>query len=115
MNGAAAMSVEMCEVTEMSSAEGIAASTTQRAAFDQVGWDSQNASATVTSAVRIARSISMPHHAISTISNTSSTAWKNTIATDHTEGEPPSFGSTILVNIGCTANSSAAERKIAAA
>src|SRR4051812_16602127 len=40
--------------------------------------------------------------------------WKNTIATDHTDGEPPKRGSTILVNIGCTANSSAAERKIAA-
>jgi len=30
-------------------------------------------------------------------------AWKNTIATDHTAGAPPSIGSTILVNIGCTA------------
>ena len=37
------------------------------------------------------------------------------MATDHTDGVPPSFGSTILVNIGCTANSSAADRKIAAA
>ena len=37
------------------------------------------------------------------------------MATDHTAGVPPSFGSTILVNIGCTANSSAADRKIAAA
>src|SRR4051794_4536139 len=44
----------------------------------------------------------------------SSSAWKNTMATDHTEGEPPKRGSTILVNIGCTANSRAAERKIAA-
>ena len=34
----------------------------------------------------------------------SSAAWKNTIATDHTDGAPPSRGSTILVNIGCTAN-----------
>ena len=37
------------------------------------------------------------------------------MATDHTAGVPPSFGSTILVNIGCTANSSAADKKIAAA
>ena len=36
------------------------------------------------------------------------------MATDHTAGAPPSRGSTILVNIGCTANSSAALRKIAA-
>src|SRR3954466_1455883 len=36
------------------------------------------------------------------------------MATDHTDGAPPSRGSTILVNIGCTANSSAALRKIAA-
>jgi hypothetical protein len=64
----------MCEVTEMSSAEGIAASTTQRAAFAQVGADPENASATGTSAVRIERSISTPHHAISTISTTNSTA-----------------------------------------
>src|ERR1700686_4967744 len=40
--------------------------------------------------------------------------WKNTIATDHTEGEPPSRGSTILVNIGSIRNSSAALRKMAA-
>ncbi len=44
----------------------------------------------------------------------SSAAWKNTIATDHTAGAPPSRGSTILANIGCTANSSAALTKIAA-
>jgi len=31
--------------------------------------------------------------------------WKNTMATDHTEGEPPNRGSTKRVNIGCTANS----------
>src|SRR3954463_16356711 len=37
------------------------------------------------------------------------------MATDQTDGVPPSRGSTILVNIGCTANSSAAERKMAAA
>src|SRR5712671_932593 len=36
------------------------------------------------------------------------------MATDHTDGAPPRRGSTILVNIGCTANSSAAARKIAA-
>jgi hypothetical protein len=36
------------------------------------------------------------------------------MATDHTAGEPPRRGSTILVNIGCTANSSAAERKMVA-
>src|ERR1700730_17924294 len=41
-------------------------------------------------------------------------AWKNTIATDHTEGGPPSRGSTILVNIGSIWNSSAALRKMAA-
>ena len=35
------------------------------------------------------------------------------MATDHTAGDPPSCGSTILVNIGCTANRSAALRKIA--
>ncbi len=40
--------------------------------------------------------------------------WKNTIATDHTEGEPPSRGSTILVNIGSIWNNSAALRKMAA-
>jgi len=37
--------------------------------------------------------------------------WNATIATDHTDGEPPSFGSTILVNIGCTTNRSSAETK----
>jgi hypothetical protein len=41
-------------------------------------------------------------------------AWKNTIATDHTAGVPPSLGSTILANSGCTANNSAALTKIAA-
>src|SRR6266567_6252477 len=40
--------------------------------------------------------------------------WKNTIATDHTEGEPPSRGSTILVNIGSIRNKSAALRNMAA-
>src|ERR1700722_4663876 len=40
--------------------------------------------------------------------------WKNTIAADHTEGEPPSRGSTILVNIGSIWNNSAALRKMAA-
>src|SRR5260370_41395697 len=34
--------------------------------------------------------------------------WKNTIATDQTAAAPPSRGSTILVNIGWTANSNAA-------
>src|SRR6516162_5259162 len=38
-------------------------------------------------------------------------AWNVTIATDHTAGAPPSFGKTILVNIGWTANSSMAETK----
>ena len=33
------------------------------------------------------------------------------MATDHTVGAPPSCGNTILVNIGCTANSSSADRK----
>jgi len=37
------------------------------------------------------------------------------MATDHTDGEPPSRGSTILANSGCTANKSAADKKIAAA
>src|SRR5215813_1954161 len=36
------------------------------------------------------------------------------MATDQTCGAPPSRGSTILVNIGCTANRSAALRKMAA-
>src|SRR5882724_6934418 len=36
------------------------------------------------------------------------------MATDHTDGAPPNRGSTILVNIGCTANNSAALTKIAA-
>jgi len=40
--------------------------------------------------------------------------WKNTIATDQTWGEPPSLGSTILVNIGSIWNNSAALRKMAA-
>jgi len=34
--------------------------------------------------------------------------WKNTMATDQTDGEPPSRGNTIRVNMGCTANSSSA-------
>src|SRR6516225_2303839 len=42
-----------------------------------------------------------------------SAVWKKTIATDHTCGAPPNRGSTILVNIGCTANMSAALRKMA--
>jgi hypothetical protein len=33
------------------------------------------------------------------------------MATDHTVGAPPSFGRIIFANIGCTANSSSAERK----
>jgi hypothetical protein len=36
------------------------------------------------------------------------------MATDHTAGEPPNRGSTIFVNMGCTANNNAALRKIAA-
>ena len=36
------------------------------------------------------------------------------MATDHTDGAPPKRGSTILVNIGCTMNSSAALRVMAA-
>jgi hypothetical protein len=36
------------------------------------------------------------------------------MATAHTEGEPPSTGSTILANIGCTENSSSAERNVVA-
>jgi hypothetical protein len=34
--------------------------------------------------------------------------WKNTMATDQTEGEPPSRGSTMRANIDCTANSRSA-------
>ncbi len=30
------------------------------------------------------------------------------MATDHTDGEPPSRGSTMRVNMGCTANNSSA-------
>jgi hypothetical protein len=33
------------------------------------------------------------------------------MATDHTDGEPPSLGNTILVNIGWMAKISSAERK----
>ena len=36
------------------------------------------------------------------------------MATAHTDGEPPSTGSTILANIGCTENSSSAERNVVA-
>jgi len=35
-------------------------------------------------------------------------------ATDHTDAAPPRRGSTILVNIGCTANRRAALTKMAA-
>ena len=73
MKGAAAMSVEMCEVTEISSADGTAASTTQRAACCQVGAATGTSSAT-TSLLRMVRSISTPHHAISAISATNSAA-----------------------------------------
>jgi len=38
----------------------------------------------------------------------SSAVWKNTMATDHTDGAPPKRGSTSLVNIGCTMNKSEA-------
>jgi hypothetical protein len=37
------------------------------------------------------------------------------MATDHTMGAPPSLGSTILANIGCTRNSNSAERSSVAA
>jgi hypothetical protein len=36
------------------------------------------------------------------------------MATDHTDGESPSCGSTMRVNIGCTPNSSSALKKTAA-
>ena len=52
MKGAAAMSVEMCEVTEISSADGTAASAIQRAASRQVGAGSSEASVTGASAGR---------------------------------------------------------------
>src|SRR5438552_8809945 len=74
MNGAAAMSVEMCEVTEISNADGMAASETQRAASAQVGAGSGSASAAGTCEDRAERSISTPHHTMSTISTTNSTA-----------------------------------------
>jgi hypothetical protein len=41
-------------------------------------------------------------------------AWKNTIATDHTEGDPPSNGSAIFVNSGSMENRSSADKKIVA-
>src|SRR5262245_51778225 len=41
-----------------------------------------------------------------------SAAWKKHTDTDHTDGGPPSAGSTILANIGCMANSSNAERNV---
>ena len=40
--------------------------------------------------------------------------WKNTMATDHTAGEPPRMGRIMRVNIGCTANSRKALVKMAA-
>src|SRR5918993_4031261 len=40
--------------------------------------------------------------------------WKKTIATDHTDGEPPRRGRTRRVNIGCTENRSNALAKTAA-
>src|SRR5215210_6374954 len=73
MNGAAAMSVEMCEVTEMSNADGIAASATQRATVLQDGAASDKASVLGASVGRGERSISQPHHAISAISTKNST------------------------------------------
>src|SRR5665213_81406 len=36
------------------------------------------------------------------------------MATDQTDAEPPNRGNTMFVNMGCTANSNAALRKIAA-
>ena len=36
------------------------------------------------------------------------------MATDHTDGEPPSRGSTMRVNIGCTANKRSALTNTAA-
>ena len=36
------------------------------------------------------------------------------MATDHTDGEPPRVGSTMRVNIGCTANSRSALVNMAA-
>jgi hypothetical protein len=40
--------------------------------------------------------------------------WKKTMATDQTDGEPPSLGSTMRANIGCTANKSSALTNTAA-
>ena len=61
MKGAAAMSVEMCAVTEISSAEGTAASTTQRAASRQVGARLGRCLRRRRVAAARERSISTPH------------------------------------------------------
>ena len=74
MKGAAAMSVEMCAVTEISSAEGTAASTIQRAASRQVGAGTRHVFRRRLRCRACVRSISTPHHAISAISATNSTA-----------------------------------------
>src|SRR4029077_7073589 len=73
MKGAAAMSVEMWAVTEISSADGTAARTIQRPACCQLG-----AGVAAVSSIATARgadcSISRPHQAISAISATNSAA-----------------------------------------
>src|SRR3954453_13128520 len=75
MKGAAATSVEMCAVTEIKSADGIAARITQRTASRQVGAGAASSSCrAVASAVRGERSISTPHQAINAISTTKNTA-----------------------------------------
>jgi hypothetical protein len=40
----------------------------------------------------------------------SNAVWKKTMATDHTDGDPPSRGSTIFVNMGWMPKRRAAER-----
>jgi hypothetical protein len=44
-----------------------------------------------------------------------SAAWKNTMATDHTAGAPPTLGRINLVNIGWIANTSRADTNSVAA
>src|SRR5947209_5044186 len=69
MKGAAATSVEICAVTEIKSADGIAASRTQRVASRQVGAGTAASSSVALCVVpRGERSISAPHQAINAIS-----------------------------------------------
>lgn len=67
MKGAAAMSVEMCAVTETSSADGTAASATKLAASRQPGGGAGSARAASADAFPV-RSIVHPQAAISAMS-----------------------------------------------